>query len=144
MPINDLSVGRDITINLHTAVDGELQVTTVTSFNANSNAVEGVVEPLDGSPIPYVIPNGFSGTVDFERTDASLDDFWDDYEAQYYLGRNLKASTITETINETDGSQSQYIYTNVFFKVGDFGPWSRNGTVKQTLTFSAGRRQKIL
>ena len=143
MPINNLSVGRDITINLHTS-QGELQVTTVTSFNARPNAVEGQVEPLDGSPIPYVIPNGFSGTIEFERTDASLDDFWDDYEDAYYLGQNLRASTITETINEVDDSQSQYIYTNVFFKADDLGPWSRNGTVKQTLSFHGARRQKIL
>lgn len=143
MAINNLSVGRDITLNFHTAT-GELQVTNVISFNSRPAAVEGQVEPLDGAPIPYVIPNGFTGTIEFERTDSTLDDFWDSYEDGYYLGFNLRGSTITETITETDGSQSQYIYTNVFFRSDDLGEWSRNNTVRQRITFMAARRQKVL
>ncbi len=143
MSINGLTVGRSIQINLHTPT-GELVINTIISFNAKPDAVDKKIVAMNGNVIPLVFPSGFSGTMEIERTDNTLEQYWDQFEDGYYLGLNLLPSTITETITESDGSQTQYLYTNVMFKVDNLGAYSGNDTVKQSLSFMAGRRQQVL
>ncbi len=143
MPINELSVGRDITVNLHTP-NGELQLNTITGFDSRPEAISDKIVAMSGEIINIVIPSGFTGTFDVERRDNTLDQFWVQYEDSYYIGLDLKASTITETITEVDGSQTQYVYTGVYFRVDTFGPWSGSATVKQRVTFMASRRLRVL
>lgn len=143
MSINGLTVGRSIQINLHTP-NGELVIDTVISFNAKPDAIDKKIVGINGNVIPVIFPSGFSGALEIERTNNVLEQYWDQFEDGYYLGLNLLPSTITETITESDGSQTQYLYTNVMFKVDNLGAYSGNDTVKQSLSFMAGRRQQVL
>ncbi|WAT04117.1 hypothetical protein O1V64_17960 [Rouxiella badensis] len=56
---------------------------------------------------------------------------------------NRAAGTITETIEEVNGSVSVWRYTNVQIHFTDPGKKSGDQTVRQSMTFTAQRRIRV-
>ncbi len=65
--------------------------------------IDGIVDFLE-------LPQGWEGSIEVERADNTLDDYFAALEANYYSGKNITTATITETIQEPNGSISQYRY----------------------------------
>ena len=142
MPVNNFSVGRDLSIDIITK-EGPLRLNLLTSFKAKQDITDGKVKGIDGITRHVRFPDGWSGSFMLERQDHSVDDYFSQLEANYYAGLNEQPATITETIAEPNGAVSQYRYMGVLLKLDDAGTWEGDKTVKQSLSFVASRRQKI-
>ena len=143
MPINGFSVGRDVSLDVVTA-SGPLNFGLITKFSSKQSSKEEAIKGLDGITRPVRFFDGWSGSFNMERQDSSLDDFFAMLEANYYAGMNEAAVTITETITEVNGAITQYRYTGVLLKYEDAGDWSGDATVKQSVSFVASRRVKVM
>lgn len=142
MPLNDFSVGRDVTLGIDTST-GPLVISLITGFNSKQDVIKKRIKGLDGKARPVTFPDGWSGRFEVEREDATLDTFFAKLEANYYAGEDAPTITITETITEPDGSVSQFQYTQCVLTLSDAGDWKGDDTVKQTLEFEAVQRIQL-
>ena len=142
MPLNSYSVGRDITLNI-TGNSGPLNFNQIVGFQSKPDITDQKIKGLDGVTRHLRFPDGWSGTFDIERQDSTLDDYWSSLENNYYAGSNELPITITETIQEVNGSLSQYRYLQVLLTIEDAGAWKGDASVKQKVKFVAARRVKV-
>lgn len=144
MPMNNQSVGRDVSLDLYTS-KGILPIpaAAITKFDTMPQTTSTASKGLDGQTRYGVFPDGWKGSMDVDRLGAQLDTFWAQIEADFYNGVNILPGTITETIQEPDGSVSQFRYTGVMFDFKDAGSKVANQLVKQKLDFMAARRIKV-
>jgi hypothetical protein len=143
MPINNQSVGKDVSICLITS-KGNLNIpaAAITKFDATTDTSHEARKGLDGVTRNAVFPNGWKGSLEIDRMDSTVDDFWAQYESDYYAGLNLLPGTINETISEANGSISQYRYEGVMFELKDAGSREADKVIKMKLDFYASRRKK--
>lgn len=66
------------------------------------------VKRLDGITDHVRFFDGWSGSFDIERQDATLDNYFAQLEANYYAGINESPAQIYETIQEANGAVSQF------------------------------------
>ena len=144
MPMNGQTVGRDVSVDLYTS-RGILAISAaaITSFDTKPQTTNTASKGLDGITRYGVFPDGWTGTLSIDRLNGALDAFWAQIEADFYAGVNIQPGTITETIQEPDGSISQYRYTGVMFDFKDAGTKVGNQLVKQSLSFMAARRLRV-
>lgn len=142
MPLNGYSVGRDVSLDIVTP-NGVLRVSRVTKFTSKQETTEQKVKRMDGITDPVRFFDGWSGSMDVERQDSTLDDYFALLEANYYAGFNEPPCSITETITEVSGSVTQYRYLGVLFRFDDAGDRSGDSTIKQKISFMAQRRMKV-
>ena len=141
MPLNGYSIGKDAVFTINTP-NGILRV-NLTGFDAKPVYTDLKSMPLDKPPVHMSIPSGWKGTFKVDRQDSSVDDYVATNEAAYYAGQSMLQGTITQTIEEVDGSTSRYRYTNVNLRVTDPGNWASEKLVEQSLEFEASRRLKL-
>jgi len=141
MPMNNFSIGKDITLVV-TTPDGQLTLHTITKFSPKQDTTSNKVKLLDGRIIHQRFPDGWSGTMEIERADSTLDDYMAAVEAGYYAGFNELPCSITEIIQEPNGSVSEFQYTGVIFSFSGVGDWTGDATIKQSLNWVASRRIK--
>ncbi|PLT18740.1 hypothetical protein [Ralstonia mannitolilytica] len=142
MPIQGYSVGRDYTLVLQTST-GPLQLNKITSFKSKQEVTDVRVKRLDGITDHVRFFDGWSGSFDIERQDASADNYFAQLEANYYAGLNEQAAQIYETIQEANGAVSQFRYDGVLMTLDDAGNRAGDATVKQSIKFVASRRIKV-
>lgn len=142
MPMNGFSVGKDVTLNLVTAT-GPVALSLITGFKSKPETIDVKIRGIDGITRHLVFPDGWTGSLEIERQDSTLDDLWAQFENNYYAGLNNLPNTIIETITEVNGALSQYMYQGVQIKLDDAGDWSGDKSVKQQLSFMAERRIKL-
>lgn len=144
MPMNGQTVGRDVSLDLYTS-KGILAIpaAAITKFDTTPVTTSTASKGLDAVTRYAVFPDGWKGSMDIDRMNGNLDTYWSQVEADFYGGVNQLPGTITETIQEPDGSVSQYRYTGVMFDFKDAGSKVANQLVKQKLDFMAARRIKV-
>jgi hypothetical protein len=142
MPVNNFSVGRDISLTIVTG-SGPLNLNLITGFRSKPDMAEVKVKGLDGLTRHARFYDGWSGGFDVERADSTVDDYFAQLEANYYLGISEQPATITETITEPNGAVTQYRYMQVLLKLDNAGDWKGDATVKQQISFVAAQRRKI-
>jgi hypothetical protein len=143
MPVNSFNVGKDVQLDIVDPVQGVVSFTLITGFTAKQKVKEVSVNGLDGLLRPLILPNGWEGSFNIERSDSLVDDYFAAVEAAYYNGQSVPSATITETISEASGAVSQYRYTGVMLKFEDAGEWKGDNSVKLRVGFAAGRRLKV-
>lgn len=144
MPMNNQTVGRDVSLDFYTS-KGVLAVpaAAITQFDTQPQTTNTASKGLDGITRYGVFPDGWKGTMTIDRLSGLIDTFWSQVEADFYNGVNQIGGTITETIQEPDGSTSVYRYTGVMFDLKDAGSKAANKLVSQKLDFMANRRIKV-
>jgi len=142
MPANGLNTGIDVKITFSDA-DGVQQFAILESFSASENANAPEKVAIDGSTRFPKFHLGWKGTFVYQRDSNVLDNYIAVQESQYYLGVDQLPGTITQTITESDGSISQYSYSNVVLILEDAGHWSGTDIVTQTFSFMASRKQQL-
>lgn len=142
MPINDFSVGRDITLTIVTAT-GTLRFSLLTDFQSKQDTTKKRIKGLDGKTRFVRFVDGWSGTLKIQRRDSTVDDYFAQIEENYFLGVNEKACSITDLKQEPNGALTQYRYIGVLLDLDDAGKWSGDDTVDQSISFVAERRRKI-
>ena len=143
MPINGFSTGRDMSLNFNTP-SGPLTVSLVTKHSAKRKTADHPIIGMDGIVRPISFPQGWEGTIEVERQDSSIEDYFLQLDANYYAGLNSTPATITETITEVSGAISQYQYIGVVLKLEDAGDWEGDKSVKLKLSFLAQDKLKML
>jgi hypothetical protein len=140
-----LSIGHDVTVTIFdTTTQSIVSFPARTGFSAEPITKQINSEPLNGEPIFAEAPNGWKGQLDFDRTDPSIDIYFDNFEAAYWNGGNPLSGTITQTIQEKDGSVTQFVFTGVAMKLAQAGQWKSAEKVSQKVDWSAGRRKRVL
>ena len=143
MPINNQSLGKDLSFTIVTA-SGNLPVSvSATSYSTKPMTKELKSEPI-GTPTIYAyIPDGWQLTIKLDRRNPTVDRYFAQREADYWAGVNLVPGTILEPIQEADGSVRQYQYTGVVLKYDDAGDWKSDSFVSVSLTGMASRRIQL-
>jgi hypothetical protein len=146
MPLNSFSVGHDIAVDVVDPVTGSLVAwPNATGFDAEPNTKQISSEPLNGPPLYAENPMGWKGSIEFDRIDSTVDDFFARNEALYYQGANLLSGTITQTIQETrTGAVSQYRFSGVAFKLTQAGKWKSGDKVMMKIDWVASQRVKVI
>ncbi len=142
MPVNGFNIGKDVTVDVVTS-SGPLRATIRTGFTKKQDTTSLTVKAADGVNRMGEVPEGWSGSLDYERADGVLDDYFARSEADYYAGVNAAPITITETIANPDGSVSQYRYIGVAMKLADAGGAASDQTIKQKVDWRAAKRLKV-
>jgi hypothetical protein len=143
MPANGLSTGIDHKLTFRD-INGVQQFVIIESFMAKEDASIGKEIAMDGLVRHPKFHQGWSGSFVLQRSNNVMDHYIALQEAAYYRGVDQIPMTITETITETDGSISQYQYTNVVINLEDAGNWSGNEIAKQRIAFNASRRLELV
>lgn len=142
MPINDFSVGRDLSLTIITA-SGAVSFSLRTDFQSKQDTTKKQITGLDGKTRFVRFFKGWSGSLKIQRRDSTVDDYFAQLEAAYFAGINEKAASITQLISENNGALTQYRYFGVLLDLDDAGKWSGDDTVDQAISFVAERRIKI-
>ena len=142
MPINNFSVGRDISYSVVTP-SGVLTLNGKTDYAPKPKFTDLNHKGLDGINEHGVIPDGWEIDLKFDRTDPNVDNYFAQLEADYFNGVNQQGGTIFENIAEKDGSITSFRYTNVILKYTDAGNWKGDSLVPISVTAMASRRIKV-
>jgi hypothetical protein len=142
MPVNGYTVGRDITISVQTP-SGPLQLNGVVKFTKKRDVTSKKVKKINGLTDTLVFPDGWSGVIDIERQDSTVDSYFAVLEAGYYSGQNSLTGSITETITETSGAVSQFQYTAVVLNLTNAGDAMADETVKMNIDWTAQQRVQV-
>lgn len=142
MPVNQFSVGRDVSLTVVTSY-GPLKFAGLTDFMADPMTTDLKSKAIDGTPRFGFIPDGWKGSFKLDRIDPSVDNWWAQVEADYFSGKNVPPATISEIITEADGSISEFRYTGVVLRLEKAGDWGGDKKVEQTVVFEAAKRVKV-
>jgi len=148
MPANtgfgSLTIGKDISIDV-TLPNGQiLNIDRVTMFDKRQETSRLASKGMDGIHRRAEIPDGWSGTISIDRGGPSIDNFFAALEANYYATGQLGVVRITETIQDTDGTTTQFRYDGVALKLSDAGSSSADKYVSQKIDWTAAKRIKVL
>ena len=143
MPANNFTIGKDISLTIVTTSGILALPITTTSFDAKPqyNKVRGVC--LDGVNRGFNAPTGWDLTFGLDRSSSVVDDFFVQQEAGYYAGQNTLTGSISETIQEANGSVSQYRYTGVILALDDAGKFTGDAKVSQSISAFASQKLKV-
>jgi len=144
MPVNNFTIGKDISLVINSGSNGRLDVSAgITDFTADPQTTELSSKNLNGVKKFAIIHDGWKGSFKIDRFNPILDNFWAVVEAAYYSGVNQLAGTIYETITEADGSVTQWRYTGVILKLEKAGDFGGDKKVEQSMSFMASKRNKV-
>ena len=144
MPTNETNISSDWSIDLIDPIHGGVQsFSLITGFSKRQDVTEVSSTGLDGVRRRANIPDGWSGSITFDRASRALDDYFAQVEDDYYAGRVTPPCSITETIREVDLSLSQWRYTKVNFSYSDGGNAQGKEKVAQTVDWTAARRIRV-
>ncbi len=144
MPINGQSIGKDVSFVI--VFQGQkvaIPANAVTGFEPKPRTSTENRQGLDGGVRDAVYPNGWEGTIDVDRLDPTVENFWAQIEDQYYSGQNVGTGTISETETNPDGSISKWRYKPVVFRLDTVGERKPDSVIKQRLSWFAGRRLAV-
>lgn len=144
MPTAAFNLGRDCTIVIQTPT-GRLDAQIVTQFDAKQKVKNLRIAPLNGPPIGADLPDGWDGTFQLDRANASVDDYFSNLEQTFWAAGTFPINiTIYQYVQEVSGSTSTYQYDGVTMHLNETGTWKAEEQVKQTVTFFAATRRKVL
>jgi hypothetical protein len=143
VPYNNFSLGKDIVLDVITPQGVLALPVTTTGFEAKPIYNRIKSKGLDGINREAAVPEGWEGSITLDRQNNAVDAFFAQQEAGYYAGRNVLTATITETINEADGSVSQYRYVNVSLRFDEAGKKTGDNKIEQHVGFFASQRQQV-
>ena len=142
MPSNGLNLGVDVKFSF-TNPNGVIQFAILESFSASENADIKEEMSIDGLTRFPKIPHGWTGNCVFQRNSSVIDDYIALEESGFYLGVDQLPANILQTITEVSGGITQWIFTNVVFKMDNAGDINGTDIIKQTLSYKASRRLKL-
>lgn len=144
MPQGQFNLGRDIGLTIVTPQLGPITLNTITSFKSKSDDNVQKLILINGITDHLRFFQGWSGSFDLERASAILDQYFAMLEANYFRGIPEAAASITETIQEVNGTVSQYRYPGVILSFSDAGDFTGDKSVKQSMNFVSKRRIQIV
>lgn len=138
------NIGSDTTLTI--IVNGGLLVHQIlTSFEARQITTKLKSTAITGVNRYRELPEGWEGTLEYDRGDSQLDDFFAAAEAGRYAGLPPPVITITETTSDPNtGIPAKYRFTEVALKLETIGARSGDKKVEEKISWTASRRKKVL
>ncbi len=137
------NVGRDVSLSLVRPGGQLLKPVNMTDFKFRQITVDLKSRPVSGPPLHAYLPDGWEGSMVYDRSDSVLDNYLATLESNFYSSLGLEQLTITETVREVNGSISQYRFDNVAVRLEDGGSWKADSTVAITLGWMASTRTRV-
>jgi hypothetical protein len=138
---NSFNIGRDGSqITIFDSVAGQVNFNGTISFDSKARTKELESETITGNTIFRNVPNGHEGTFEFDRQDSSVEAYFTQAEANFYAGLPPPTAAITQTINELDGSITQFQYTGVQLKLTDAGTWKGLDKINPKVGWRASKK----
>lgn len=139
------NIGHDVTVDIVDGVTGQVlsrfPPTTHFSFQQITKTEES--EPVNFKPLFREVPKGWRGTIEYDRRDSTIDDYFCSQEALYWISGSYTPGSITQTITEANGLVKQYKYNNVALKYDDAGSFKAADKVMVRISFMASDRQPV-
>src|SRR5690348_14920271 len=107
----DISTGHDFTLQLN-GPNGVVAATRLNNYDVKVDWYAPEAGAIDGITRRQSDIKGYTMTLEFERTNNFLDTLLATIQANFLIDGTQQYLTGTETINEKDGSVSQFIYQN--------------------------------
>ncbi|WP_186039727.1 hypothetical protein [Burkholderia gladioli] len=141
---NDFSVGRDgAQLTIIDSNFGTVTINGITKFEAKPAVVKLKSVQIRGRILHKTVPDGHALSFEIDRQDPSYEQYFADAEAAYYAGLPAAAIFLTWTINNPDGSISQYQYLDMALAPDDDGTWEGQAKVTQKFSAEAGRKVQL-
>jgi hypothetical protein len=134
------SIGRDVTLTVILPDGTTLPLSKVTGFTAKPDTTTQKIKPLNGKIDNLRFIEGWSGSFSMERRGATIDQYFAQLEDNYYGGLDEPPAILQQTIQEPDGSISQFRFERLILNYDDAGDWAADKSVSQKISFMAGRR----
>lgn len=137
----------------NTGYDVDLTVTdqngnTIAMGNVKSFKAEAINHELDTTPInlkgemiPTDIPHGAKGTIMIDRSDGRWEAFYLAIIAAFQAGNGQVYGSIAASVANRatpNSPPSKYLYSRAAMHLSDFGSYSADSLVEQTITWRAG------
>jgi hypothetical protein len=144
MPVGGQTIGRDVRLVIVTST-GTLNIppAAIASFDSQPETSNEKKMGLDGEARNLLTHAGWKGSLEIDRFDSTVEDFWAASEAAFYAGQNLPYGIIQETIQEANGGTTQYRYEKVVLDLKDLGKKTGDKSVTMKMDFMASRRIKV-
>jgi hypothetical protein len=141
MAANSFNIGRDGSqITIFDSLAGQVTFNGMISFDTKARTKELESETITGNTIFRFVPNGHEGTFEFDRQDSSVEAYFAQLEANFYAQLPPPVATITQTINELDGSITQFQYIGVQLNLSDAGTWKGLDKVNPKVAWKASKK----
>ena len=121
MPINGISIGKDLLVTIQNAVVCNIVVNRIKGFSATQKNKSNDTTALDGVARHANLPQGWTGNFEMERTGPTVDQYFAQLELGYYNGTTIPLSTIIETITEATGQIVQFQYSGCVLQLDTAG-----------------------
>lgn len=129
------SYGRDIRLDINLPGGTVLTLPEIIDYHLTPKTHMDHFVLLNGRPVNNAIPQGGEGTIDLKRVDSTVENFQAQFEANFYSGAPQLKGTLTETINNPDGTVTQYQCQGVILLIEDMGQWKGETAVTQKIKF---------
>ena len=139
---NGYSLGSDTSVVIIGAT-GRINLPIVTSFESKQVTSTVKVRPVQGAPLQDEVPEGWELMWECVRNGPALDNLITTAEATFYATGTLSNATVFQYINEPDGSQSSWQYSNVSLKLTEGGTYKGGEDVKQKFSGFASTKLRV-
>ncbi|QTP32617.1 MULTISPECIES: hypothetical protein [Burkholderia] len=141
---NDFSVGRDgAQLTIIDSNFGTVTINGITKFEAKPAVVKLKSVQIRGRILHKTVPDGHALSFELDRQDPSYEQYFADAEASYFAGLPAAAIFLTHTINNPDGTVSQYQYLDMALAPDDDGSFEGQAKVTQKFSAEAGRKIRL-
>lgn len=144
MGANSFNIGRDGSqLTVFDSLAGQVNFNGMISFDSRARTKKLESEAITGTTTFRNVPNGHEGTFEFDRQDSSVESYFAQLEANFYAQLPPPVATITQTINELDGSVSQFQYIGVQLDLSDAGAWKGLDKVNPKVGWVASKKIEL-
>lgn len=141
---NSFNVGRDgQQLTIIDSNYGTVTINGIIRFEAKPAVIKLKSVQIGGRILYRTIPDGHELSFEIDRQDPSYEQYFANAEANYYAQLAPSVIFVTWTINNLDGSVSQYQYSDMAMAPEDDGTWEGQTKVTQKFTAQAGRKLRI-
>lgn len=141
MGVNSFNIGRDGSqITIFDSIAGQVTFNGTISFDSRARTKKLESENITGTTVFRNVPNGHEGTFEFDRQDSSVEAYFAQAEANFYAQLPPPVAVITQTINELDGSVTQFQYIGVQLDLTDAGSWKGLDKVNPKVGWVASKK----
>lgn len=138
------TTGTDATVDLYDPQDGSLtRVAGLTNFSAKPRTKDLEHHGNDGVDRFGKLYLGWDVSFEYDREDGVLDRYFAAREARQRSGVAQGTITITQTIQERNGSITQFRFTRVELQQDDPGSFQREEKTSGKVSGMAGLRELV-
>lgn len=111
---------------------------TQINFSSKPRISKKQINLMSGYTFDLAFLQGWEGSFDIQRTDASLDKFWyDNVEVAVQGGLPFPSFNIIATISETDKSTTRFTFQGAIIYFDDAGDFKNEEGVMQKISFAS-------